>query len=323
MTIPFRLYRATRASDVDLVVRLLKSVRSADGIEMAIAPEELRLNLIEGMDGWSVDTRFWLDDSGTPVAMASCQIPVIPAFDADRPVAYLQVQVDPLARETALPTHILAWFRERTLADLGETALVETNARLDETWKTTWMTAAGVRPDRHFLRMRRQMDQPVPPVEIPEGYAIRTSQEGEDPAPWVDAINLAFADHYDWHPNTVEQWRQYHSGPDSRPDYDLAAIAPDGTMAGLCICGRETTDDGVQWWVYVVGTTPPHRGKGLGRALLRAGLHRLAADGSTSAMLGVDSDNAYQPDRLYRSEGFVSVYTTVVYRCPVTEFLAR
>ena len=65
--------------------------------------------------------------------------------------------------------------------------------------------------------------------------------------------------------------------------------------------------------VYVIGIDPSHRGTGLGRALLVAGLRLLAARGLPQAMLYVDAANT-PAIGLYSSLGFTHWDTDVLYR---------
>jgi ribosomal protein S18 acetylase RimI-like enzyme len=106
--------------------------------------------------------------------------------------------------------------------------------------------------------------------------------------------------------------------PEYRPDLDLVAVAPDGTLAGFCLCsiGREENarlgrDEG---WVDTLGTHPAYRKLGLGRALLLTGLRRLRASGIAVAVLGTGQGNPAVA--LYESAGFRVAYHVLWYRRP-------
>jgi ribosomal protein S18 acetylase RimI-like enzyme len=106
--------------------------------------------------------------------------------------------------------------------------------------------------------------------------------------------------------------------PEYRPDLDLVAVAPDGTLAGFCLCsiGREENarlgrDEG---WVDTLGTRPAYRKLGLGRALLLTGLRRLRASGIAVAVLGTGQGNPAVA--LYESAGFRVAYRVLWYRRP-------
>jgi mycothiol synthase len=58
---------------------------------------------------------------------------------------------------------------------------------------------------------------------------------------------------------------------------------------------------------------PQHRGRGLGRALLVAGVQWLRHQGMTSACLWVDGAND-RAKHLYESVGFIAARTDIWYR---------
>jgi ribosomal protein S18 acetylase RimI-like enzyme len=80
------------------------------------------------------------------------------------------------------------------------------------------------------------------------------------------------------------------------------ATAADGTVAGFGSCGRSRTAhlpfDGEVFTLYVDGES---RGRGHGRALLRALLDRLAADGLRAALVWVLAGNPAR--HFYRAAG--------------------
>ena len=92
-------------------------------------------------------------------------------------------------------------------------------------------------------------------------------------------------------------------------------------IAGLCLCdvneehiariGRQ------EGWVDILGVRRPYRRRGLGRALLLAGLHVLKEAGMESTTLGVDAESLTGATRLYESVGFVERKRFVLYRPPL------
>ena len=92
-------------------------------------------------------------------------------------------------------------------------------------------------------------------------------------------------------------------------------------IAGICLCdvneehiariGRQ------EGWVDILGVRRRYRHRGLGRALLLAGLHVLKEAGMESAMLGVDAESLTGATRLYESVSFVERRRFILYRRPL------
>lgn len=85
-------------------------------------------------------------------------------------------------------------------------------------------------------------------------------------------------------------------------------VTVDGQAVGGIEVGLPAPGLGVLWWLEV---DPAHRGRGLGRQLLRAARHVLAEHGARETILFVDRDDrggGWRPAlQLYLSEGFTVV----------------
>jgi mycothiol synthase len=87
-----------------------------------------------------------------------------------------------------------------------------------------------------------------------------------------------------------------------RPEDLLVAAEPDGRLAGLHWLKRRGTSTGE---VYNLAVHPRAQGRGVGPALLHAGLEHLAALGCREVVLWVDAANE-RAVRLYQQHGFVT-----------------
>lgn len=97
-----------------------------------------------------------------------------------------------------------------------------------------------------------------------------------------------------------------------KPEFDLMAIAPDGTPAAY-YQGWYDEQSGIGHF-EPVGTHPEHRRLGLSRALGTALLHRFAAAGGRLATVSPRGDDAYTVARLtYESMGFTAFSRTHTY----------
>lgn len=72
---------------------------------------------------------------------------------------------------------------------------------------------------------------------------------------------------------------------------------------------------GVRWRISNVAVAPEHRGQGIGRALMLAGLNEIAHQGGTWALLQVRVENT-PARRLYQSLGFTPVCQDGIWRLP-------
>jgi mycothiol synthase len=157
--------------------------------------------------------------------------------------------------------------------------------------------------------MRRSLSEPLPPAELPAGYTLRALRGDEELAAWVEAFNESFVDAWDFHPQTLEDARHFLRGdPCYRRELDLVAEASDGTIAAFCLStinpAENERHERLEGGIRLLGTRRGHRGQGLGRAMLLAGLHLLRDEGMESAWLGVDSSSPTGATRLYESAGF-------------------
>lgn len=169
---------------------------------------------------------------------------------------------------------------------------------------------------RELWVMRRPADQPLPPVELPDGVRIRGFEPGDTDA--LLALNAAsFASHPEQGQMDAEGFAERCAEPWFDPGGLLIAVdtssGADGEMLGFHWTKVHDRDHGE---VYVVGVSPASQGMGLGRPLTLAGLHHLHGRGVREVLLYVESDNA-PAIRIYRDKlGFTHAQsdTHVMYR---------
>jgi ribosomal protein S18 acetylase RimI-like enzyme len=144
---------------------------------------------------------------------------------------------------------------------------------------------------------------PIVRAEMPPGYALRTVRPNDfgDYANVAALFNAAFN-------RTVHSAQEYanftmHS-PSYRPDLDLVAEAPDGTLAALV---GVTYEPLCRYGVFEpVCTHPAHQRRGLARALMLEGMRRLRDLGALNAH--VDTGDMEQANAFYDSMGFTEAY---------------
>ena len=184
-------------------------------------------------------------------------------------------------------------------------------------------TSMGFTRARVLWQMRRSLYAALPTAQFPPGTRLRSFLPGIDDADWLGLNAAAFEDLPDQGRWTADDLSRRMGEDWFDPQGFLLAEASDGSLAGFHwtkIHGAHSHGDHHHHHahdpigeVYVIGVGPGHRGTGLGRALLLAGLQHLRAQGLTQAMLYVDSDNR-SAIHLYESLGFVRWDTDVLYR---------
>lgn len=208
----------------------------------------------------------------------------------------------------ALDLHVEPEFRARGFGGQAAARLLELAG--DEplgAWSHEDHPAAQALATRFgFARTRELLQLRLPRLDgfeaRPATAAIGAFRPGADDAEWLALNARVFA----WHPEqgamTAEDLAQRMAEPWFRADDFLVARDASGTMTGYNWLKIEPCAD--EGEIYVIGVAPEEAGKGLGRALMEAGLARLRERGCTAAELFVEGDNE-RGIRLYRSLGFV------------------
>jgi mycothiol synthase len=173
----------------------------------------------------------------------------------------------------------------------------------------------GLDERRDILRLERPLPLAAADGDAP-AIAVRPLWPGSaDEAAWVATNNRAFAGHPDQGAETLASLHRSMAEPWFAPD-DLLLLDGDppvdagGRLDGFCWVKVHpaTATDPAAGEIYVIGVDPDAGGRGLGRALVIAGLDHMVARGLTRALLYVDADNA-PARRLYDRLGFTTTRT--------------
>ncbi len=172
---------------------------------------------------------------------------------------------------------------------------------------------SGFYAARRYWRLATTVDGIDVPT-LPAGYAVRPFELDRDERTLTDLQNAAFDGSWGFAPNTV---REIAARVRLRP------WEADGILlieAGQEPCGYNWTqrprESGVGY-IGMTGVHPDHRGKGLGRIIVAAGMAYLVSKGVRTVSLEVDHSN--KPAReLYLSLGFDLLDETVWYELNLT-----
>ena len=191
----------------------------------------------------------------------------------------------------------------------GEGALLRGYAPSIDELAADAYRALGFAIVRHSFQMRVELAAPPEPPELPHGIAVRSMREGEEERIHAAHMN-AFADHWDFHEQSFEQWRRWQR---DREFFDptLWFLALDGDeIAGFALCAPHFSGEPAFGWVDLLGVRPEWRRRGLGEALLRHAFRALYVRGFTRIGLGVDAESTTGAVRLYERVGMRPVRRT-------------
>jgi mycothiol synthase len=175
----------------------------------------------------------------------------------------------------------------------------------------------------HVIREQHVMLRPAdaaPPIAAPvPGVQIRPLMDGEEPA-LLQFLNHAWAGTWNFRPITMGALQSDLRGQRQGmlvavDEADHARIV--GTCHAMFDSAHHNPDGQPYAWISNLTTDPASRGRGLGRALLVAGLHYLHAKGASSTALGVDGGAAV-PLALYRSVGFATISAVAISERPAS-----
>jgi len=168
---------------------------------------------------------------------------------------------------------------------------------------------------RTLLQLGASLTREIPTeaaLAAQAGARISAFRPGVDDEEWVALNALVFASHPEQGSLTRADLAARQTEPWFDPgDFLLARDEATGALIGYNWLKIEPGSPSGE--IYVVGVHPDAAGRGLGRALLLAGMERLRDRGCTSVTLYVEAQNTPAVN-LYRSLGFTDHTVDVQYR---------
>lgn len=310
MTVPPATASASGGGDVEVVVlegddhlrevaALLADAEEAAGLPVIDESEQERLDDLartgHRADGWSAallrrDGRalaYVALLAGQPSGPAIGDVAVHRAIpDAEQATARALLAARHLGVELGAD-HVQVWLRAVGPAELAAAS------------------AAGFEVERRLLILGRALpsDDPGGAAAVArllaEGTIVRAYRPDEDDAEVVAVLAAAYAgtDDGGW---DLARFRERRGWAWFRPEDLLVAADPDGHLAGLHWLKRRGDRTGE---VYNLAVHPRAQGRGVGPALLHAGLEHLGSVGCTEVILWVDAANQ-RAVHLYERHGF-------------------
>jgi len=181
-----------------------------------------------------------------------------------------------------------------------------TNSRL-----RSFMDAAGYKQIRIFNELKYR---PAPAYlegdyrPLPEGVTLRPFVSGSDEAALAIVQNAAFEGSFGFAPNTPEQIAGYVEMRGGPGDILIAEDSSGGVIGYIWTSVTESNDDSGETtgMIEMTGVLPSQRGRGVGSAVIAAGLRHLRERGAGVIDLEVDGENL-SARRIYKDQGFKKI----------------
>ena len=176
------------------------------------------------------------------------------------------------------------------------------------------LESRGYREVRRFYEMAIELTEAPAVPAVPAGLVVDELQDGEYRA-FYEALNEAFAEHWEWHPEPFEEWFERRQGEHRDEDGPIWFVVRDGDE--LAAVTRNDLSVAGGGYVGAIGVRPAWRGKGLAKALLQRTFAEFWRRGTTRVTLGVDAQNETGAVRLYERVGMVVESCGVAFEKPL------
>lgn len=225
----------------------------------------------------------------------------------------LNFTFDPPCLTPQLEDQLVEWgltcVRERN-ASTGEQAALDVPCEASDAARRLLLEGHGFQLQaQRSLDYVRLLREPIPTHPVPSPLLLRPVRGEEEVEALVELHRAAFGTQN----MTVEERLAIMRTPVYEAGMDLVAVSPDGELEAFCICWMESPEVG---WTDPLGVRPIWQGRGLGRAILAAGLAALRDRGAWEARLGTSSGNLPM-QRLAESLGFRLASENLWYSRPV------
>jgi len=312
--------RAFRWDDLPVVVDIVNRSDAYDGLERGASESELR--------AWWTDPNIAPEQNGflalvdgEPVGYGL--VPKRPEVDySSFSEFFVNGAVLPEWRHQSIGRRIVGECERRAWMRLDEASIPTVTmmmwVEVRQTDTALLCSDLGMAPARSFFNM--VYDSPASPrtAPCPSGYRIREASGRREIADAFGVLATAFQDHWGHPTLSLQEWRHWMPGADGCADQVYVGLDRAGRIVGACRCAINPEQNRrlgrAQGWIEDLGVLCDHRSRGLGRALLLAGIDGLRKTGCTHVLLDVDVQNTSGALRLYESLGFRVRQEIVVWR---------
>ncbi len=286
--------------DPPRVIDLLLDYRAATTVYTY--PTVWRLRLLWSSRMWNPaeDARLWEDETGRVVGFA-----LLWRRQRESPYLALEWVIHPTLATEALVDAMLAWAVARVQTITVEQAASRTlyaNAlnlplHFDAAFERYGFKPLPADLEQYNVYLTRPLQMPLPEPALPSDYILRPLASVDELEAYAAISGFAAVDPHHRRELFASDEYAYR-----------VIVAPDGEFAAYCevsICREEWARSGRRvGWIDYVETRPEQQRRGLGRAVLLAGLRQLQEWGAEMALLITVSTNT-PALALYDAAGFV------------------
>ncbi len=216
-------------------------------------------------------------------------------------------QIHPRYVWRGIEEEMLAWAETRWHETMNDASISQERKRAlfsgaleTDTRRIAFLERHGFSRGEHpTINFARALDEPIADSILPKGFIVR-GVAGEH-----EAGNRAEAHRQAFHPSRItdEGYVKLMRMSEYDQEFDVVAVAPDGTIATYAMCWVDVENKIGEF--EPVGARTDYRRKGLTRAALLEGLRRMQARGAETAIVCTNADNVAKG--LYESVGFKQV----------------
>jgi mycothiol synthase len=298
----------SETKDLQSMIDLLVAVRPADRITEYPSVVDLQESL--ALTDVQENTRLWFDDDDRAIGFAFVD-----------PYNNLWFEFDQQTHPD-IESEIIAWGVEcirRAIQESGKPLTLDASCRDDDVKRIVLLEQHGFEMQEiRSLRMARSLNEPIPAPKAPAGFSIRPVAGEQEAESLVALHRAAFGSEN----MSVEERLAMMRAPEYDPELDLLAVAPDGRFAATCMCSisqeeneRTGRNEG---YTDPIATHPDFQRRGLARALLLTGFHKLKQRSIDTAVLGTSSENIAM-QRTAQAVGFRVQSTKLWFAKPVSQ----
>jgi mycothiol synthase len=190
--------------------------------------------------------------------------------------------------------------RGEAFARREEAKKILTGAAEPDAGARAFFESRGYREVRRFYEMAIELAEEPTVPDLRGGLMVDELRDGEQRA-FYDALNEAFADHWEWHPMEFEEWFEKRKDQHHDEHGPVWFVIRDGDeLAAVTRNDAELAGGG---YVGAIGVRPAWRGRGLAKVLLYRTFAEFWRRGTRRVALDVDTQNTTGATHLYERVG--------------------